>query len=95
MCYIPKSFLSERTDRLNLNINISIISLAETNKATSVGHTTSQLKHNTKIKEIAERNVSINIGLNISKFTEMLANLNYQMNTPGFYDLYVYLDAKK
>ena len=45
----------------------------------------------------AESNLS-DIGsktLNISKFTEMLANLNYQMNTPGFYDLYVYLDAKK
>ena len=33
--------------------------------------------------------------LNISNFNKMLANLNYQINKPGFYNLYIYLDAKK
>lgn len=32
--------------------------------------------------------------LNISKFTDMMSTLNYEMNEPGFYDLYVYFDAK-
>lgn len=32
--------------------------------------------------------------LNISNFTEMISALNYEMNEPGFYNLYVYFDAK-
>lgn len=32
--------------------------------------------------------------LNISKFITMLANLNYELNTPGFHDMYVYFEVK-
>ena len=32
--------------------------------------------------------------LNISKFITMLANLNYELNTPGFHDIYVYFEVK-
>ena len=33
--------------------------------------------------------------LNISVFTKMIGNLNYEINKPGFYNLPFYLDAKK
>ena len=33
--------------------------------------------------------------LNISVFTKMMGNLNYEINKPGFYNLPIYLDAKK
>ena len=32
--------------------------------------------------------------LNISKFVTMLANLNYELNTPGFHNIYVYFEVK-
>lgn len=32
--------------------------------------------------------------LNISKFSNMLASLNYELNTPGFHHLYAYFDVK-
>lgn len=32
--------------------------------------------------------------LNISVFTKMMGNLNYEINKPGFYNLPIYLDAK-
>lgn len=32
--------------------------------------------------------------LNISKFITILANLNYELNTPGFHDIYVYFEVK-
>ena len=33
--------------------------------------------------------------LNISKFSNMLANLNYELTVPGFHHLYVYFEVKK
>lgn len=33
--------------------------------------------------------------LNIDSFVKMVASLNYEMNQPGFYDTYVYLEALK
>lgn len=33
--------------------------------------------------------------LNIDGFVKMVASLNYEMNRPGFYDIYVYLEALK
>ncbi|MDO4921878.1 MAG: hypothetical protein Q4E64_08670 [Phascolarctobacterium sp.] len=33
--------------------------------------------------------------LNIDGFVKMAASLNYEMNQPGFYDIYVYLEALK
>jgi hypothetical protein len=33
--------------------------------------------------------------LNISVFTKMMGSLNYEINKPGFYNLPIYLDAKK
>ena len=33
--------------------------------------------------------------LNIDSFVKMVASLNYEMNQPGFYDIYVYLEALK
>ena len=32
--------------------------------------------------------------LNISKFVTMLANLNYELNIPGFHNIYVYFEVK-
>lgn len=31
--------------------------------------------------------------LNISKFVSQLSNLNYELNAPGFHDIYIYFDA--
>ncbi len=33
--------------------------------------------------------------LNVSSFVKMVSALNYEMNKPGFYDIYVYLEAIK
>lgn len=33
--------------------------------------------------------------LNINSFIKMVSSLNYEMNKPGFYDIYVYLEAIK
>lgn len=33
--------------------------------------------------------------LNVDSFVKMVSSLNYEMNKPGFYDVYVYLEAKK
>lgn len=32
--------------------------------------------------------------LNISKFISMLSNLNYEINSPGFHNIYIYFDVK-
>ena len=32
--------------------------------------------------------------LNISKFITMLANLNYELNAPGFHNIYIYFEVK-
>lgn len=32
--------------------------------------------------------------LNISKFTDMVGSLNYEINRPGVYDMYIYVDVK-
>lgn len=33
--------------------------------------------------------------LNVDSFVKMVASLNYEMNKPGFYDVYIYLEALK